>query len=78
MTELSEAFFITLIATVSAMFGLSLRMCLRSRCERVECCCFKVQRAVELEHDEAQDQPNNSVSDLELGEIYKKDGKITL
>lgn len=60
MTELSEAFYITLIATFSAMFGLTLRMCLRSRCDQVECGCIKIHRQSDLESQEqTQEQQQN-------------------
>jgi hypothetical protein len=78
MAELSEAFWIAFIATVSAMFGLSLRMCLRSRCDRVDCLCLKIHRDTQLEHDEAQNNPDTSTRDLELGEIYNRSEKITI
>lgn len=56
MTELSEAFYITLVATFSAMFGLTLRMCLRSRCDQVECGCIKIHRQTDLESQEQTQQ----------------------
>lgn len=78
MTGLSESFWVAFIATISAMFGLSLRMCLRSRCDQVDCLCFKIHRDTHLEHDEAQNNHDSSTSDLELGEIYQKHQKITM
>jgi len=49
MTELSESFYITLVATASALIGLCVRYALRSKCDRVECLCLKIHRAVDLE-----------------------------
>ena len=60
-TELTETFWVAFIATISAMFGLSLRMCLRSRCSDVECLCLKVKRDVDLE---AQEQTQQQTQDL--------------
>lgn len=80
MTELSESFYITLIATVSAMFGFSLRMCLRSRCNEVNLFCLKIRRDVDLEHEEVQNNPDATMQDLEHGKIYKSNSEqnITL
>lgn len=71
MTELSEAFYITLVATFSAMFGLTLRMCLRSRCDQVECGCIKIHRQTDLESQEQTHQQ-------ELGRAMSSSEKINL
>jgi hypothetical protein len=67
MTQLSESFYITLIATVSAILTLSLRMCLRSRCSDVECLCFKIRRDVDLESQEQTHLPqiNREMSNVD-------------
>lgn len=62
MTELSEAFWITFVATISAMFGLTLRMCLRSRCDQVECLCLKIHRQTDLESQEQTQQQQLGMS----------------
>lgn len=49
MTDYSEGFWITLSGLVIGFFGLTIRFCLKSKCDNVECCCFKIHRAVELE-----------------------------
>ena len=68
MTEvLSETFWIAFIATVSTMFGLSLRMCLRSRCDVIQLGCIRKHRAVDLEAQEAMRAgtgPNATMDDL--------------
>lgn len=73
MTELSESFYITLVATVSALITFSLRMILRSRCSDVSCFCFKIHRDVDLEAQEAMQpqNPNNATMD----EIYRTESK---
>lgn len=62
MTELSESFWVAFIATISAMFGLTLRMCLRSRCSDVECLCLKVHRDTDLESQEQTQQQELGLS----------------
>lgn len=80
MTDLSESFWIAFIATLSAMFGLSLRMCLRSRCDRVDCLCLKIHRDTQLESLEAQHQHIPEEPQLDNREIYRmnSDEKIAL
>lgn len=73
--ELSETGLISILTIVSAIIGLSLRMCLRSKCDQVECLCFKIHRNVELENQ----PPANT--DLEMNNIYRNaedSQKITL
>ncbi len=62
-TDLSESFYITLVATASALIGLCVRYALRSKCDRVECGCIKIHRAVDLEEGPT----------LETGQIYRQD-----
>lgn len=73
MTELSESFFITLIATVSAIITLSLRMILRSRCSDVSCFCFRIHRDVDLEAQEAMHSQNQNNATMD--EIYRTENK---
>lgn len=57
---LSEVFWVSFVSALTASFALTLRMCLRSRCDRVDCLCIKIHRAVDLESMEAQHQPQLS------------------
>lgn len=68
--ELSETGLISVLTIVSAIIGLSLRMCLKSRCQEVSIAfgCIKVHRNVELESAENQ-PPSNT--DLEMNNIYR-------
>lgn len=72
MAELTETFWVAFIATISAMFGLSLRMCLRSRCDQVDCLCLKVHRAVDLESQEHQEHQQHQQQEPRLDEIYSE------
>jgi len=42
-------------------FGLTIRYCLKSKCDRIECLCFKVHRNIEAEEDIAQMEIENGV-----------------
>ena len=74
---LSEVFWTSFVMSISAMFGLSLRLCLRSRCDRVDCLCLKIHRDTQLEHEEVQPHLEPQ---LDNREIYRmnSDEKITL
>jgi hypothetical protein len=72
---LSETGLISVLTIVSAIIGLTLRMCLRSKCDQVECFCLKIHRNVELEVSPPE------TPDLEMNNIYSNGGnseKITL
>ena len=49
MTDYSEGFYITIGGLLFGFLGLTIRYCLKSKCDRVECCCMKIHRAVDLE-----------------------------
>lgn len=49
MVDYSEGFYITLGGLIFGFLGLSIRMCLKSKCDSVQCCCLKIHRAVDLE-----------------------------
>ena len=49
MTDYSEGFYITIGGLLFGFLGLTIRYCLKSKCDRVECCCIKIHRAVDLE-----------------------------
>ena len=64
MTDYSEGFWITLTGLVIGFMGLTIKFCLKSKCDRVECLCFKIHRAVDLEEQIEERQ-------IDLG-IYDK------
>jgi hypothetical protein len=57
MTELSETFWILLTTSGFAFLGLVIRYALRSKCDRVECLCFKIHRNTDQEHDVEMPEP---------------------
>lgn len=60
----SFEFYITIGGLISAFFGLTLKMCFKSRCEDINLCwgLFKVHRNVELEADLEANNINRSNS----------------
>jgi hypothetical protein len=69
MIEYSEGFWITLTGLVIGFFGLTIRFCLKSKCDNVECCCFKIHRAVETEERIEERQIDYGVYDKEEGKV---------
>jgi hypothetical protein len=49
MVDYSEGFWITMTGLIIGFLGVSVRMCLRSKCDNVELCCLKIHRNVEVE-----------------------------
>ena len=50
MSEIySEGFWITLTGLIIGFLGLTIRACLKSKCDEVACCGCRIHRAVEVE-----------------------------
>lgn len=49
MTDLTEGYLILLTTSSFAFFALVIKYCLKSKCDRVECLCFKIHRNTEQE-----------------------------
>lgn len=47
--DYSEGFWITMTGLIIGFLGLSVRMCLKSKCDHVELCCLKIHRNVDVE-----------------------------
>jgi hypothetical protein len=45
----SEGFWITLAGLIIGFLGLTIRACLKSKCDEVACCGCRIHRAVEVE-----------------------------
>ena len=67
--NLSEAFWSLLVATTAALiFGL-VKACLKSKCDEVSCCCFKIHRNIAAEEEEHKfdvEHNQNPVSQFDL------------
>lgn len=51
---LSEVFWISFVASTLTFLGIAVRMCYKSKCVKLECCCMKIQRDVETEERETE------------------------
>lgn len=51
MAEITEGYLILLTTSAFAFFALAMKMCLKSKCDKVECFCFKIHRNTEQEID---------------------------
>lgn len=69
MVDYSEGFWITLTGLVIGFLGVTVKMCLKSKCDEVNICCIKIHRSVELEEKLEERQ-------LDYGVYDKEDSKI--
>ena len=51
MPELTEGYLILLTTSSFAFLALAMKMCLKSKCDKVECFCFKIHRNTDQETD---------------------------
>ena len=63
MVDYSEGFWITLTGLVIGFLGLSVRMCLKSKCDQVELCCIKIHRDTTAEEKIEERQLDYGVYD---------------
>lgn len=62
MPALTEGYLILLTTSSFAFFALAMKMCLKSKCDKVECFCFKIHRNTDQETDvEMQTPPTPTV-----------------
>ncbi len=54
----NETFWISFISICSGLFIISLKYCLKSKCDKVKCCCLEIHRNTEQEIPE-MDSPIN-------------------
>lgn len=50
----SEVFLSLIVTSVIGLVGVSLRICYKSKCSEVNCCCFKIKRDTQAETQEEQ------------------------
>lgn len=58
----SEGFWITLAGIIVGFLGLTIRACLKSKCDDVSFCGCHIHRAVEVEERLEEARPNNNES----------------
>ena len=68
---MDDVFWISITTILVGFFGLSMRMCLRSKCDKVECLCFKVHRNTAEETDLPEPSPSGKEDNLRLENIYR-------
>ena len=69
MIDYSEGFWITTIGLVIGFLGMSVKMCLKSKCDEVSCCCIKIHRNVEVEEKSEE-------AELKYGVYDKAEEKV--
>jgi hypothetical protein len=69
---ISEIYLTFLTTTVVALFGLVIRVCYKSKCDKVEVCCIKIHRNTEQETELSSNQLRGGSEDsMKLENIYK-------
>ena len=59
MVELSESFWLTLLATAAAVLGLIVKKMSASKCDEISCWGIRVHRRVELELDDIESKTDS-------------------
>ena len=66
--QTNEAFLLTIVATLSAMFGLLLNTCIKSRCTAIKFCCINCERqpipVEELNNVNVESNNNNNNNNI--------------
>lgn len=57
---MDEVFWISITTILVGFLGMSMRMCLRSKCDNVECLCLKIHRNT----NEETDIPEPNITDI--------------
>ena len=60
MTDLSETFYMTLVATGAGILGLVIRAVSRSKCDEISFCGVRIHRKVEFEVDDVESKSPES------------------
>lgn len=68
MTSEETTFWISFISIASGMFVITLKYCLKSKCDLVECFCIKIHRNTEQEVPEL-DSPTNIHLDRQFSRV---------
>jgi len=68
MVDLSETFYVFIVATVSALIGLILKLCYDSKCTDINLFCLKIKRdtAGEIEEDKFKIEHNIRPKEIEI------------
>ena len=65
---LSETFYVFVVASVSALLGIILKVCYDSKCTEIDCLCLKIKRdtAGEIDEDKYKLDHNFRPKEIEL------------
>jgi len=66
MSDLSETFWVAFVASIIGFLGLSLKMCLKSKCDSIEFCGLKIHRNIEAEIEEEKYDIEHQLSDIKV------------
>jgi len=66
MSDLSETFWVAFVASIIGFLGLSLKMCLKSKCDSIEFCGLKIHRNIEAEIEEEKYDIKHQLSDIKV------------
>jgi len=64
MSDLSETFWVAFVASIIGFLCLSLKMCLKSKCDSIEICGLKIHRNIEAEIEEEKYDIEHHISDI--------------
>ena len=59
----SEVFLTLIVTSVVGLVGVSLRICYKSKCNEVSCCCIKIKRDTASETQEEQFRMSHHISE---------------
>ena len=62
LNELDSVFWITLATIIFGSVGVMLRYCFKSKCSKVTCCCFSIERDVQSENAESLEEMNHGLN----------------
>jgi hypothetical protein len=63
---LSEIFLSFVVATISALCGITLKLCYDSKCKKIELCCIKIERDTEGEINEDKYKIDHGIRPKEI------------
>ena len=73
MVELSETFYVFIVATASALIGLILKLCYDSKCTDINLFCLKIKRdtAGEIDEDKFKIEHNIRPKEVEIPTFHE-------
>jgi len=69
MTDFTETFWLTLVATGAGIIGLVIKKMAASKCDTIEMCGLKIHRRVDLESNEENDEAKSTTTQIQTARI---------